>query len=272
MTATLIHKDEKQNYISELALSWNNTGIERGDTVLLHSSLSGILKKFKSEGKDISPAGILESFISAVGKEGTLIFPTYNFEFTKGMTFDIRNSKSETGILSETARLYPGAIRTAHPLFSFAVIGYYKKIFSELRNYGAFSKDSPFAKLLELKGKIAALGVAGENCMTFYHHVEEMEQAPNRYHKIFRGKYVDINGAESVREYEVYSRKLEIGVETDVKPMEEYLWSKGLYKGYRPGEGNSLHVIEAKKVYDEAALLIREGRSLGMLYRINKES
>lgn len=269
MTVISIHTDIEQKFINELALSWNKTGIENGDTILLHSSLSRILKKFNNEGKEISPDVILESFISAVGEEGTLIFPTYNFEFTRGITFDIRNSKSETGILSETARLHPDAVRTGHPLFSFAVIGHHKEIFSGLCNYGAFSNESPFAKLLELNGKIAALDVAGENCMTFYHHVEEMEQAPNRYHKIFRGKYIDMNGNESEKEFDVYSRNLEMGVETDVKPMEEFLWSKTLYKGNRPGEGNSLHLIEAEKVYEEASKVIREGRSLGKLYRIN---
>ena len=224
----------------------------------------------KTKGIDLAPEDILDSFILCVGEKGTLLFPTYNFEFTKGKTFDIRNSKSETGILTETARLHSDAIRTPHPLFSFAVIGYHKKEFSDLKNYNAFGMDSPFAKLLELDGKIAALDVAGEYCMTFYHHVEEMENAPNRFHKKFSGSYIDNDGTESIREFSVYSRKTELGVETDVKPMEEYLWSKGFYSGSRPGEGNCLHSIKVRKVYDEASQLIKAGKSQGMLYKINK--
>lgn len=259
-----------QKTITDLAVSWKESGIEKGDTVLLHSSLSGFLKKYRSAGIPISPNDILESFIISTGEKGTLIFPTYNFDFTKGKAFDILNTRSETGALTEAARLHSDSARTGHPLFSFAVIGFHKDIFEDLCNFSAFGKDSPFAKLLELNGKIAALDVAGENCMTFYHHVEEMENAPNRYHKIFRGNYIDKHGVKTIREFSVYSRKIEEGVETDVKPMEEFLWSKGLYSGKRPGEGSCLHVIRAERVYDESSSVIRDGRSLGMLYKISK--
>lgn len=272
MISNEYYTDELQKIKNELSYSWNKSGIENGDTVLLHSSLSGILKKYKSEGIQVSPNDILESFLIAAGVKGTLIFPTYNFDFSKGITFDIRNTRSETGALSEAARLHPDSVRTGHPLFSFAVIGYHKNIFKDLCNFSAFGKDSPFAKLLELNGKIAALNVAGEFCMTFYHHVEEMENAPNRFHKVFRGKYIDKYGVQSEKEFNVYSRKIEEGVETDVKPMEEYLWSKGLYSGYRPGEGSRLHVINAERVYDEASAVIKEGKSLGMLYKIGKNN
>jgi aminoglycoside 3-N-acetyltransferase len=272
MISSEYHTDVLQKIKNELAYSWNKSGIETGDTVLLHSSLSRFLKKYKSKEIQVSPKDILESFLIASGEKGTLIFPTYNFDFTKGITFDICNTRSETGVLSEAARLHPDSVRTGHPLFSFAVIGYHKNIFENLCNFSAFGKDSPFAKLLELEGKIAALDVAGEFCMTFYHHVEEMENAPNRFHKVFRGNYIDKYGVQSEKEFNVYSRKTEEGVETDVKPMEEYLWSKGLYSGYRPGEGSCLHVIKADRVYDEASAIIKEGKSLGMLYKTGKNN
>jgi aminoglycoside 3-N-acetyltransferase len=261
----------KKDISKELEKSWKESGIESGDTVLVHSSLSKFIKNYSTKGINITPDEMLEVLIKCAGEKGTLIFPTYNFEFTKGKAFDIRNSRSETGALSEAARKRKGSVRTGHPLFSFAVIGHQKDLFANLDNFSAFGKDSPFAKLLELDGKIAALDVAGEYCMTFYHHVEEMENAPNRFHKIFRGNYIDRDGNESIREFNVYSRKTDEGVETDVKPMEEYLWSKGLYTGNRPGEGSCLHVIRARTVYEEAASFIKAGSSKGMLYRIEKK-
>lgn len=271
MTETEKISGTKKNIVGKLASSWNESGIEKGDTVLIHSSLSRFIKKFRSEGIELTPKDILESLLEAGGSDNTLIFPTYNFGFTKGEPFDIRKTKSETGILTEEARLHRDAVRTKHPLFSFAVLGKYKTEFSELENYTAFGADSPFAKLMELDGKIAAIDISGEFCMTFYHHVEEMENAPNRYHKIFRGIYIDYDGNESTREYDLFARNLEMGVQTDVKPMEEYLWMKGLYSGNRPGEGSCMHVIKARTVYDEAAKFIREGKSLDMLYKIDSE-
>lgn len=271
MIDSINEKDTKEEIVKKLAESWKESGIYEGDLVLVHSALSGFLKRYKEKNIFITPDMILDSFISAVGINGTLLFPTYNFDFTKGILFDIKNTRSETGVLTEVARLRKNSYRTGHPLFSFAIIGAQIEKFKSLKNYTAFGSDSPFAMLLKSDGKIAALDVAGENCMTFYHHIEETEDAPNRYHKKFLGKYKDIDGNESMREYDLYARRLDLRVETDVKPMEEYLWKKGFYKGSRPGEGNCLHVIKAQDVYDEAAKLIRKGKSLNMLYKIGKE-
>lgn len=257
--------------IKELTENWLKSGLEKNDIVLVHSSLSSFFKKYKTRGINITPGDILQSLMNAVGEKGTLIFPVYNFGFTKGIPFDIRNSKSETGVLTENARNHPAFVRTGHPMFSFTAAGHYKAEFQDLDNFSAFGNDSPFAILTEHDGKIAAIDVAGEFCMTYYHFVEESENAPNRFHKIFKGKYIDKNGKETLREYNVYSRKTDIGVETDVKPMEELLWAKGLYKGDRPMEGTGMHVIKARTVYEVASKLIKEGKTLGMLYRLNNK-
>ncbi|HAY33192.1 MAG TPA: AAC(3) family N-acetyltransferase [Ignavibacteria bacterium] len=261
---------DKDTIISELASWWIKSGIEKGDTILLHSSLSGFLKYLKSINKVVTPQEILDSFIEAIGTDGTLILPVFNFSFTKGETFDIRNTKSETGLLSETARLNKNFIRTGHPMFSFAVTGKLKEEFGGINNRSAFGSDSPFAKLTEHNGKIAALDIPGELSNTYVHYAEECELAPHRFFKNFKGKYIDAEGKESTREYAVYSRKLEMGVKTDVKPLEDYLWSKGLYSGSRPGEGTRLHVIRAKTLFEEVSKIIREGRSYGMLYTTDK--
>lgn len=260
--------EDKNKIIDKLASDWLESGLEKGDMVLIHSALSGFLKRFKEKNVLLTPQDILESFIRAVGENGTLIFPTFNFEFTKGKTFDIRNTVSETGALTEAARLHPESVRTGHPLFSFAVLGKEIDKFRGLYNFSAFGKDSPFGILHERNGKIAVLDLGGEKCSTFYHYVEESENAPNRYHKLFRGPYIDYDGKETIREFNLYARNLEMKVITDIKPMEDLIWSKNLYIGYPPGEGTCLHVIDAVTLYNEIADVIRKGNSLNMLYRI----
>ncbi|MEO6694981.1 MAG: AAC(3) family N-acetyltransferase, partial [Ignavibacteria bacterium] len=141
-----------------------------------------------------------------------------------------------------------------------------------LYNYSAFGKDSPFGILHQMDGKIAVLDIGGDFSMTFYHYIEEMENAPNRYHKIFKGPYIDNDGIETIREFNLYARILEDRVVTDVKPMEDYIWENGLYAGDPPGIGSCLHLIKANIFYDITAKVIREGRALGMLYRIGKAS
>ena len=65
----------------------------------------------------------VQSFLDAVGAEGTVLFPLFNFGFSNGEPFDIRNTPSKMGKLTEAARLHPDAVRTGHPVYSFAVIG-----------------------------------------------------------------------------------------------------------------------------------------------------
>ena len=70
---------KKAEAILQLAKEWNKSGIKTGDMVLVHSRASRILRTLKKSGVDIDPKDIVESFVQAVGKTGTVLFPTFNF-------------------------------------------------------------------------------------------------------------------------------------------------------------------------------------------------
>jgi len=164
-----------KNFLSK---KWKESGVLEGDLLLLHSNIKRTLRAGRKLGVRISPLDILESFLLALGDEGTLIVPLFNFEFCEGAPFDIRNTPSQMGILTEKARNHNGVIRTGHPV----------------DNYNAYGKDSPFAIIKSLGGKIGVLNLPGNESMTFYHHVEEMEKVKYRYHKEFSGSYINFNG------------------------------------------------------------------------------
>ena len=58
-------------------------------------------------------------------------------------------------------------------------------------------------------------------------------------------------------------------VVTDVDVMGEVLWSRGLYKGDRPGEGSGLRLIDANALFDAVAEVVDQGRAEGLLYRLD---
>jgi aminoglycoside 3-N-acetyltransferase len=207
----------------------------------------------------------------AVGKSGTLLFPAFNFDFTEGASFDILNTPSQMGALSEAARVHSKSIRTGHPIYSFSVIGALAPLFKEVNNFSGYGDDSPFSILLKNKGKIASIDLSDDKCMTFYHFVEEMEGVPYRYNKIFTGKYIDENGVSKIRSYQLFVRDVDNGVNTDVAPMEDYLWDSGIYKGFRPGHGNGLRVVETTELFSATKKIIRERKACGMLYSFNKK-
>ena len=86
----------------QLADEWRQCGIAPGDTVLIHSRLAPTLRRYRKHPETISPRIVLDSFLAAVGPHGTLLFPLFNFDFTKGVPFDIRTTPSQMGVRPST--------------------------------------------------------------------------------------------------------------------------------------------------------------------------
>jgi aminoglycoside 3-N-acetyltransferase len=242
--------------------NWKKCGVESGDVLLVHTSLSRTLNNY-----DTTPQVVLESFLDILGPEGTLLLPLFNFEFTKGVPFDFHNTPSHMGALTEAGRLHPEAVRSGHPIYSFAVIGAQADLF-DVDNYSAYGENSPFAILRELDGKIGVIDLDDQNSMTFYHHIEEMHDVDYRYLKEFTGEYTDAEGKTETKTYAIFVRNLDMGVLTDVNPMGERLWEKGLYSGDRAKEKTGFRVISANEMYEEVSQVIQSGQAQKYLYSL----
>lgn len=256
--------------IENLKSEWQSAGINKGDTVLIHSSMARTVRRF-TEDKSNRPniELFVSSFLDAVGTSGTVLFPLFNFGFSEGEPFDIKNTPSKMGKLTEAARLHPDAVRTMHPIYSFAVIGAKADQFENIDNKSGYGEDSPFAILRQLNGKIASLDLDDQNSMTFYHHVEEMKKVPYRFMKTFEEPYTDWDGTTASKKYSLYVRDTASGVKTHVNPAGELLWGKGLYSGFRPKVGPGLRVIDSNKMFDFVSSIIDSGKAKGLLYSVD---
>lgn len=251
--------------LSDLVQDWHAAGIECGDTVLVHSSLR------RTCARGVTPEQVMQSFLDAVGPQGTVLFPLFNFDFCKGVAFDMRTTPSHMGAMTEAARLHPEAVRTGHPIYSFAAIGAKASEFSGICNKSGYGSDSPFARLITMNGKIAVLDLPGQNSMTIYHHVEETLQVDYRFHKTFTAKYTDASGQTSDRDFEIFVRDIDRGVLTHVNPMDQQLWERGLLSGCQPKEGHGLRVVRARDVFNAAAAVIKAGQAENMLFRFDTD-
>lgn len=255
--------------IENLAERWLCSGVVEGDTLLVHSNIRRTLVEFRKEGYQITPDDILKSFLYALGSNGTLLLPLFNFDFTKKIPFNIKNTISQMGALTEAGRLYESSVRTGHPIYSFAAIGYNAKVFENVDNESAYSEDSPFGILRRLNGKIASLDLEDQNSMTFYHHVEEVKKVGYRYFKNFTGLYKDLSGIETQRTYEIFVRDIDKGVVTNVNPAGELMWKSGIYRGFRPNHKSGLRTINACDMFEFVSDLISRGLT-DNLYLIKK--
>src|SRR5512134_2702773 len=101
----------------KLVEGFRKLGVEEGDTLLVHSS-------YKSLGAvDGGPQIVINALEAVLGEEGTLVMPTFSFNFNKGMPWDVRSTPSKMGILTELVRNEPRSKRVFHPIYSFAILG-----------------------------------------------------------------------------------------------------------------------------------------------------
>lgn len=263
-----VNKWKVKNLLSE---HWHTCGIKQGDVLLVHSDLTRLLFViYKKHGFMATPQTIYDSLLLALGDEGTLVLPLFNFDFPNTKFFDIRNTPSHMGVLTEIGRNDPRSIRTGHPIYSFSIVGKQAKEFQGIDNYSGYGADSPFAKIKELDGKIAIIGLTDQYSMTSYHFVEEQNRVDYRYFKEFKGTYIDSDGKSAEKTYALYVRDLERGVTTDLDRMMEYLWQAGFYKGERPEEGYGMRTIKMRDFYDQTEKIIRSGEAINYLYSIQK--
>lgn len=255
--------------LDSLIENWQRSGIEKGDLVLVHSSLKRLLKKLSADfGGLVTPEDIFNSLLKTLGSDGTLILPLYNFDFPKSGYFNIKETPSQMGALTEIGRLHPDSVRTGHPIYSFAVIGRHSSAFKDIDNKSGYGADSPFAKIKELEGKIAVIGLSDQDSMTSYHFVEEQNLVDYRYFKDFDGEYIDWNGSESHKTYSLFVRDLDKGVKTDVNRMMDQLWKIGAYKGEKHDEGYGMRTISFARFFQETDSVIKKGEAINFLYSI----
>ena len=58
--------------------------INKGDKILLSSDILKILIKFREKNNVLDPNTIIDFLIEKIGEDGTLLVPTYNWDFCKG--------------------------------------------------------------------------------------------------------------------------------------------------------------------------------------------
>lgn len=151
-------------------------GIGKGDIVLVHSSMKSL---GYVEG---GPTAVIEGFLDAIGGEGTLVMPTLSQkDFANSYRDWHMDRPSDVGLLTETFRKYPGALRSDQATHSVAAYGALARELTEGHTaYGprfgafgdyAFSHSSPWQKMYDRHAKVVFIGV-NMRYNTFKHMAE----------------------------------------------------------------------------------------------------
>ncbi|KAH7253759.1 uncharacterized protein BKA55DRAFT_566195 [Fusarium redolens] len=157
-----------------------NLGLKPGDTVLVHCSLKSI--GWINGGAE----ALIQALFDILTLDGTLAVPTHTSSNSDPSNwvnppvpeewwqtiretrpaFDPKTTRSENmGVLAETVRIWPGAVRSMHPHTSFAAIGAKANFITDGHDLDSMlGEKSPLARLEELNAKVLLIGVGFNRC------------------------------------------------------------------------------------------------------------
>jgi aminoglycoside 3-N-acetyltransferase len=145
-------------------------GLREGDLVQVHSSLSAF---GYVEG---GARAVLNALLDVLGREGTLMMPTFNHG--RYELFDVRNTPSVNGAITEALRTHQLSRRSVHPTHPYGAIGPLADWLVEGHlAAGTFGDRSPLGKLATVGGYVLLLGV-GMEANTAAHIGEVLASCP----------------------------------------------------------------------------------------------
>ncbi|WP_410811352.1 aminoglycoside N(3)-acetyltransferase [Micromonospora sp. 067-2] len=178
-----------------LAAQLRLLGVRPGGTLLVHAALRPL--GFVCGG----PQAVALALRDAVGPDGTIVVPTHTPDNSDPAQwrnppvpvdwwpliraempgFDPAVTPSRyMGVLAETVRCWPGALRSSHPQVSFAALGpAAEQVVAGHARVDMLGEGSPLARLYELDADVLLLGV-GHGVNTSLHLAEYRRSAPPR--------------------------------------------------------------------------------------------
>lgn len=224
-------------------------GVKERDIIMVHSDI-GTFGKLGTADRDFLLKSLIDALKEVIGPGGTIVMPTFTYSFYKNKPYDIKNSKSTVGVLTEYFRKLNGVSRSAHPTHSVALWGNKK----ELLDVGndTFDRHSIFGKLHKLNAKHVFLGVSFQKSCTFVHYIEQMHGVPYRYMKTFKGK-ITVNNKVKDGSISLYYRYFFFS--NSFLRLENHLLKKGLLKQQNVGN-SSISMIDSNSLFDECCKLL----------------
>ena len=171
------YKDAPKVTQTEVAEGLKETGLKPGDVVLVHSAMRTL--GHVDGGAETVVAALLEM----LGERGTLVVPTFTFvhQAEEDPIIDPANDPSEMGIITETVRQRPNALRSTTYRHSFAAIGRRAQVITEVDPaLSPFDLRSSFGVMLALNTQVLLLGLTYA-ISTSHHFAEWVCDVPYRH-------------------------------------------------------------------------------------------
>jgi len=172
--------------------------------IIIHSDITGLIFK------NFSLEKLWNIMREGLGKNKTYIFPTFTFN-NKDNIWNYKESKSESGALSEYFRKNIATRRTVHPIHSVAIYGKNQSKVPNHNSKSSFGKGSTWEWLCKSKDVCnLAIGLNLHGGGTFCHYSEEKHHINYRKFKILKLKIIGKNNKIVKKKFSYFSRNNKI--------------------------------------------------------------
>ena len=236
--------------------------IKPGDKIFIHSNIGFFGKYYNIQNAQSQYMVFKEAIFNIIGKKGTLCLPSFSYSFCSGNKWDIKNTPSVCGYLSEMALKDNESIRSNDANFSVVAIGNENEIFTKNIPEHSFGKGSFWERFYESDGIICNFNIDSRS--TFMHFVEKSLNVHYRYDKEFVG--IDISSGSEINRKQIhFVRDLNSpNTAFSVDKFEQLASKRGFISRIRLGRGlitkisakNTFKVIEDGLNNDPAFLIV----------------
>lgn len=174
-------KTEEKVDIEELQKYLTCQGIQKGDTLIVHSSMKGI------RGFGLQPEEIIDILKNLVGNEGLLLMPVYpqyaetreklvfHETYQEIFQYDVNKTKAWTGILTNLFWQSEGVVRGRYPNNTLAAWGKKNKepFLDEMESDLAFDAHSAWRYCVDKHAKVLFLGIHAHHSLSEIHIAED---------------------------------------------------------------------------------------------------
>jgi len=152
----------------DLIAQFPQIGLQPGDVIVVNSSMTkiGLLEN--------GPSTIVNALKRYIGPEGLIAMPTYPHRgmyayLESEQMFDVLNTPSQNGAITECFRKSEGTFRSAHPTHSIAVWGKNaeKVVEGHEKCKTPYAQGSPYDKLISMNAKNFLIGVNFDHMILF---------------------------------------------------------------------------------------------------------
>jgi aminoglycoside 3-N-acetyltransferase len=255
----------KEVLLKDLRLS----GIESGDTVMVHASLS------KIGNVKGGASTVIRALIEKLGENGNLVMPAFSYissmvntSLISNYVFEPLSTPAVVGKIPEEFRQWFNVERSIHPTHSVCAHGPQANIITagHLEAPTNFGEGTPFHKIRQLKGKVCGIGI-NIGPVTIYHSAEDF------YPELFRKVYLPelkpikvlVNGIEIIKPVYIHNPEFHrIRIDKNIiieSWMRNHLKEIGILHEGTFGSTN-IWWMDIQELFDELISMARRGISI----------